>query len=134
MVESPSMNERIHDALKIPEDGIFQIGDNLTVNIYSGDLKNDLTDQSANLAKKELGFFLLLASHQDEAVNYEKIIKEVWDDNDIHVFEKSDKERIWMVVSRLKNKLDGLDSDFIINTIPNIGYSLSPKPTNNTTK
>jgi len=114
----------------IPEDGILQISDELTLDLFKGGLRANSTGKIAYLTGKPLGLLLFLASTPGEAVTCDSIINHVWGN---HVLSKNpyDKERVQVTVSRLREKIAslGLNFDPIVNH-PQRGYSFSPKPRN----
>lgn len=115
----------------IPEDGILRVSDELTFDMFKGVLRANSTGKAVHLAGKSLGLLLLLASRPGEVVTYDSIIDYAWGDRDALGKDSSDKDRLWVMASRLRDKIDSLELDFDpIVCYKKVGYSFSTKPRN----
>ncbi len=116
---------------RIPEDGILQLSDELTFDMFKGELRAKSTGKAVRLVGKPLGLLLLLASTPDEVMTSDSIIDCVWGDRGALGKNPSDKDRLQITISRLRKKIDHLElsSDPIVVRQP-WGYSFSPKPRN----
>jgi len=130
-VEIMSIEQRKNTG--IPEDGILQVSNELTFDVFKSELRANSTGKTVYLTGKSLGLLLLLASTPDEVMTFDSIIDCVWDDHGILGKNPSDydKERLQVAISRLRKKIDHLElsSDPIV-VHRHWGYSFSPKPRN----
>lgn len=118
---------------RIPENGILQLSDELTFDMFKGELRAKSTGKAVHLVGKPLELLLLLASTPDEVMTFDSIIDHAWGnydalDKDLNDY---DKERLQITISRLRKKIDHLElSSGPIVVHPRRGYSFSPKPRN----
>lgn len=78
--------------------------------------------EEINISAREYDLLLLLASKQQECVSFEEIGTGIW-----KVYQKSDRQSIMMMTSRLRKKLEkysGLES--CIETVYGKGYRFTP--------
>jgi len=130
-VEIMSIEQRKNTG--IPEDGILQVSNELTFDVFKSELRANSTGKTVYLTGKSLGLLLLLASTPDEVVTYNSIIDCIWDDRGVlsKILNDSDIERLQVAISHLRKKIDHLELYF--NPIVlhrRRGYSFSPKPRN----